>query len=53
MVILGAWIIEPNDVETMTVLKMHKLLFMVSAAANGVILVTTKQVRRIAKEKFL
>jgi TonB-dependent SusC/RagA subfamily outer membrane receptor len=52
MVIWGAWIIESNDVETMTVLKDAQAAIYGSAAANGVILVTTKT-SRIAKEKFL
>jgi hypothetical protein len=41
-------LLNPNDVETMTVLKMHKLLL--HTAASGVILITTKTGRKFQRE---
>jgi hypothetical protein len=43
-------LLNPNDVETITVKKMHKLQFMVQLA-NGVILITTKTGKKNSKGK--
>jgi TonB-dependent SusC/RagA subfamily outer membrane receptor len=45
-------LLNPNDIETITVLKDAQAAIYGTIGANGVILITTKQVKKIQSQEF-